>query len=44
MRFAGPRMTFKHPWRSLMHFYDQFRRVKHPMELRREKNQHKHFS
>ena len=35
MRFAGPRMAMRHPLRSLLHFVDRFRRVKHPMELRR---------
>jgi hypothetical protein len=35
MRFAGPRMPLYHPLRSLTHFLDKFRRVEHPMELRR---------
>lgn len=40
MRFAGPRMTWRHPWRSLTHFCDRFRRVEHPLEMRqRKKNQ-----
>lgn len=24
MRFAGPRMAYKHPWLTLMHFYDKY--------------------
>lgn len=26
MRFAGPRMALRHPWLSLLHFLDPFRR------------------
>jgi len=37
MRFAGPRMALRHPWRSLTHFSDRFRRVEHPLEMRRQK-------
>lgn len=37
MRFAGPRMTFRHPWLSLMHLLDKIRKVEHPMEIRRRK-------
>ena len=37
MRFAGPRMAPRHPWRALTHFCDRFRRVEHPMVLRRRK-------
>jgi hypothetical protein len=36
MRFAGPRMTLKHPIRSLTHLFDKFRRVEHPMKMRSE--------
>ena len=36
MRFAGPRMPFRHPWRALNHLYDKLRRVEHPMKLRAE--------
>ena len=36
MRFAGPRMTFRHPWRALHHLFDKLRRVEHPMKLRAE--------
>ena len=34
MRYAGPRMTLKHPVRALTHLYDKFRRVEHPLKLR----------
>ena len=37
MRFSGPRMALRHPWRSFLHFSDKFRRVEHPMEMRRQK-------
>lgn len=35
MRYAGPRMTFRHPWLSLTHLLDKLRRVEHPMAMRR---------
>lgn len=35
MRFAGPRMTWRHPVYSLFHLLDKLRRVEHPMEMRR---------
>jgi hypothetical protein len=35
MRYAGPRMTFRHPWLSLAHVLDKLRRVEHPMAQRR---------
>jgi hypothetical protein len=35
MRFAGPRMTWRHPVLSLLHLLDKLRRVEHPMERRR---------
>jgi hypothetical protein len=35
MRYAGPRMPLRHPWRSLGHIFDKLRRVVHPMALRR---------
>ncbi|MDQ1308957.1 MAG: hypothetical protein QG601_225 [Pseudomonadota bacterium] len=35
MRYAGPRMTLRHPWLSLTHLTDKLRRVEHPMEARR---------
>lgn len=37
MRYAGPRMTFRHPWLSLMHLVGKMRKVEHPMEIRRRK-------
>lgn len=37
MRYAGPRMTFRHPWLSLMHLVDKVRKVEHPMETRRRR-------
>jgi hypothetical protein len=36
MRYAGPRMMWRHPWLSLTHFTDKLRRVDHPMEARRK--------
>jgi predicted amidophosphoribosyltransferase len=27
MRYSGPRMLFRHPWLSLMHLVDKFRKV-----------------
>lgn len=36
MRYAGPRMTWRHPLRALGHVFDKFRKVKHPMDMRRE--------
>ena len=35
MRYAGPRMTYRHPWLALTHLFDKLRRVEHPMEIRR---------
>lgn len=37
MRYAGPRMTLRHPWLSFMHLVDKLRKVEHPMEARRRK-------
>lgn len=34
MRYAGPRMLLRHPWLSLAHVFDKFRKVEHPMNLR----------
>jgi hypothetical protein len=34
MRYAGPRMTWRHPIRALRHLLDKRRRVVHPLELR----------
>jgi len=41
MRFAGPRMPWKHPLRAITHLFDKLRRVRHPMDLRREQRRHK---
>jgi hypothetical protein len=35
MKYSGPRMAWKHPWLSLVHFLDKARRVEHPMAMRR---------
>lgn len=37
MRFAGPRMVWRHPWLSLMHLVDKLRKVEHPMVERRQR-------
>lgn len=37
MAYAGPRMTYRHPWLALMHLVDKVRKVEHPMEVRRRK-------
>ncbi|MEJ2399995.1 MAG: nitrous oxide-stimulated promoter family protein [Xanthomonadales bacterium] len=34
MRYAGPRMTWRHPWHALVHVFDKLRRVRQPRELR----------
>lgn len=36
MRYAGPRMTWRHPWRALTHMFDKLRKVEHPMKMRDE--------
>jgi len=36
MSFAGPRMTWRHPWRALNHVLDKLRQAEHPMKLRRK--------
>ena len=35
MRYAGPRMMFRHPWLSMLHLADKLRRAEHPMDTRR---------
>lgn len=35
MRYAGPRMAWRHPWLSVTHMLDKLRRVDHPMDARR---------
>jgi hypothetical protein len=37
MRYAGPRMPWRHPIRALTHILDKLRRAVHPMELRRQR-------
>lgn len=34
MRYAGPRMTWRHPIRALRHLLDKRRKVPHPLTLR----------
>ena len=34
MRYAGPRMTWRHPVRALNHLFDKLRKAPHPLELR----------
>ena len=34
MRFAGPRMTWRHPVRAFHHLLDKLRKAPHPLELR----------
>jgi len=36
MRFAGPRMLFRHPLLTLSHKMDYWRKARHPRELTRE--------
>ena len=40
MRYAGPRMTFRHPWLALMHLVDKRRAVEHPITVRRRSATH----
>jgi hypothetical protein len=39
MRYAGPRMMLRHPWRTFVHFVNKSKEVVHPMELRRARRQ-----
>jgi hypothetical protein len=39
MRYAGPRMTLRHPWLSIMHMLDKLRRAEHPMVVRNRKRE-----
>lgn len=39
MRYAGPHMPRRHPWRALVHLFDKLRPAVHPMELRRARGQ-----
>ena len=36
MRYAGPRMLLRHPYLTIRHQLDGFRKVEHPRELTRE--------
>ena len=38
MRYAGPKMTYRHPVRALVHVFDKLRKAVHPRELRRARN------
>lgn len=40
MRYAGPRMLFRHPLLALAHKLDGFRRARHPRELTRAERRH----
>ncbi len=35
MRYAGPRMLLRHPYLTIRHHLDGFRKVEHPRELTR---------
>lgn len=37
MRYAGPRMLWRHPLQAMLHILDKLRRVEHPMTLRRRR-------
>jgi hypothetical protein len=37
MRYAGPRMLSRHPYLAIRHLLDGRRKVKHPMEMRRQR-------
>jgi hypothetical protein len=37
MRYAGPRMLWRHPVQAMLHILDKLRRVEHPMTLRRRR-------
>ena len=40
MRYAGPRMTWRHPGRALVHMFDKLRKAVHPRILRRARSRH----
>ncbi|MBT8068317.1 MAG: nitrous oxide-stimulated promoter family protein [Gammaproteobacteria bacterium] len=42
MRYAGPRMIFRHPWLAITHKLDGFRKARHPKELTREQRMRSH--
>lgn len=35
MCFAGPRMAWRHPLKSLIHLFDKARQAEHPLQRRR---------
>lgn len=35
MKYAGPRMAWRHPWLSVVHLFDRWRSAEHPLALRR---------
>lgn len=37
MRFAGPKMAWRHPLRAINHLFDKLRRVEHPMTMREKR-------
>lgn len=39
MRYAGPRMLWRHPWQALLHILDNLRRAEDPRSLRRRDGQ-----
>jgi hypothetical protein len=38
MRFAGPRMTWRHPIRAVNHLWDKLKHVEHPLKKRSARN------
>jgi hypothetical protein len=42
MRYAGPRMLLRHPWLTIVHQLDGFRKVSHPREMTREQRLRSH--
>jgi len=44
MRFAGPRMTWRHPFRALGHLFDKLKQVEHPMKTRKVRHLKKDVS
>lgn len=37
MRYAGPRMFWRHPWQAMMHVFDKLHRAEDPRGLRRRR-------
>lgn len=37
MRYAGPRMLWRHPLQALLHVVDKLRNVEHPLTMRRKR-------